>query len=173
MLSHIRLEPMMATRSSPSVRGDACHLAAAVLFAFLAAGPAAAASGKAKPAEPAAEAVPPGGQASYGVKLGAFFTEQHRQATRKYFAQNYAKGKECPPGMERGRNGCAPPVPGRYWAVGQPLNKAVAEYPLPQAVIARLPPAPEGYRYALVGDDIVLMASGTKLVVDIIENVLG
>lgn len=129
----------------------------------------------AKPDDPPAEQVTPGGEARYGVKLGAFFREEHRKAARRFFTEHYARGKECPPGMERGERGskgCAPPVPGRYWAVGRPLQSSVKEYPVPPPLASRLPVPPEGYRYAMVGDDIVLLASGSKLVVDIIEDVL-
>jgi Ni/Co efflux regulator RcnB len=151
-------------------------LALAMAAALAAGGPALAARAakKDKDAEPpAAEKMAPGGQARYGVKLGAFFTEQHKKAARRLFAQRYGHAKDCPPGMERGDHGCAPPVPGRYWAVGQPLQPAVKEYLVPDVVISKLPTPPEGYRYALVGDDIVLMAAGSKLVVDIIEDVMG
>jgi hypothetical protein len=47
--------------------------------ALLAAGPVSAAKPVAKaPAEQVAAAPPPGTQANYGVKLGGFFTEQHK-----------------------------------------------------------------------------------------------
>src|SRR3954471_4593680 len=105
------MEPTMATRTSPSIPGTACRLIALALAGCLVVGPAVAALPKASTPEKPPDSVTPGGQASYGIKLGAFFTQQHREAARRYFAQHYAKGKECPPGMERGRTGCAPPVP--------------------------------------------------------------
>lgn len=130
---------------------------ALVACALLAAGPAAAA----------------GGQASYGVKLGGFFSEQDKKAARAAFAQRYAKGKDCPAGMERGAKGCAAPVEGRYWAVGQALQPAVKPNPVPDALKAKLPPAPEGYEYLLAGEDILLVSKALHLVVDMIEDVNG
>ena len=121
----------------------------------------------AKPATPPVAA----GQASYGVKLGAYFNDQQKQAARRAFAQKYAKAKECPAGMEKGKKGCESPWDTRYWAVGQALQPAVKAYPVPEPVAAQLPKPPQGYEYVRVADDILLISSGTKLVVDMIENV--
>lgn len=113
----------------------------------------------------------PAGQASYGVKIGKFFNDQHKQAARRAFSQKYAKAKECPPGLEKGKKGCESPWDTRYWAVGQSLQPAVKAYTVPETVAAQLPKPPEGYEYVRVADDILLISSGTKLVVDMIEHV--
>lgn len=150
-------------------------LLALALAALVVAGPAAAAkaAGKEapKPAEEAAAA--PAGQAAYGVKLGAFFNEEHKKAARAAFEKRYAKAKDCPEGMERTGKKCAPPVEGRYWAVGQTLQPAVKPHPVPEAVKAKLPPAPQGYEYVLAGEDILLVSKALHLVVDMIEDVTG
>jgi hypothetical protein len=160
---------------------DSRHFRPALTLAcaLLAMGPALAASPAAKTpaageqAAAAPAAAQAGGQTSYGVKLGGFFTEQQKKAARAAFAQRYAKGKDCPAGMERGAKGCAPPVEGRYWAVGQALQPAVKPYPVPDAVKAKLPPAPEGYEYVMAGEDILLKSKAIHLVVDMIEDVNG
>lgn len=130
----------------------------------------------ATPAAPAASApqvVASGKQTTYGVKLGGFFNEEHRQAARTAFAKRYAKAKDCPVGLERAAKGCAALVEGRYWAVGQRLQSAVKPNPVPDAVVAKLPAAPSGYEYVMAGQDILLMSKGLQLVVDMIENVTG
>jgi Ni/Co efflux regulator RcnB len=150
--------------------GSRAILASAVLLA------ASACLAATKPAAPAAApttASAGAGQASYGVKLGAFFNDQQKQAARRAFLQKYAKAKECPPGLEKGKKGCESPWDTRYWAVGQTLQPAVKAYPVPEPVAAQLPKPPQGYEYVLVADDILLIASGTKLVVDMIEHVAG
>ena len=141
--------------------------------AVLAGGCFAANTKAAAPAAPVAPAAQPAatGQASYGVKIGAFFNDQQKQAARRAFSQKYAKAKECPAGMEKGKKGCESPWDTRYWAVGQALQPAVKAYPVPQPVAAQLPKPPQGYEYVLVADDILLISSGTKLVVDMIEHV--
>jgi Ni/Co efflux regulator RcnB len=137
---------------------------------------AAAASGAAQKAaeqqEPAA-APTPGNTMGYGVKLGGFFTEQHKQVARRSFAQYYAKNKTCPKDMERQGKTCRALVQGHYWAVGQPLQKAVETYPVPDEVKAKLPPAPKGYEYVRAGEDILLISSGIHLVVDEMQDVAG
>jgi Ni/Co efflux regulator RcnB len=140
--------------------------AAVALAALLASAPAVSAAAEQAPATQ-------GAQADYGVKLGAFFKEEHKKAARTAFAQRYGKGKVCPAGMERGAKGCAPPVEGRYWAVGQTLQPAVKPNPVPEPLKAKLPPAPKGYEYVMAGEDILLVSKGLNLVVDMIEDVSG
>jgi Ni/Co efflux regulator RcnB len=112
--------------------------------------------------------------ADYGVKLGGFFDEQQKKQVRKVFAQRYAKGKECPPGMERNEHKrCAPPVAGHYWAVGQALQPAVEAHPLPPAIESQLPPAPKGYEYVLAGQDVLLISKAIRLVVDMVPDVMS
>ena len=150
------------------------HSLIALAACALLAGPAAAAKPTPKAAAaPAEQPATAGGQADYGVKLGAFFNEQHKKAARTAFAQRYGKGKDCPVGMERGSKGCAPPVEGRYWAVGQMLQPAVKPNPVPEPVKAKLPPAPQGYEYVLAGEDVLLVSKALHLVVDMIEDVNG
>ena len=155
---------------------DDFPLIAIALAALLAAAAAAAQSGAPNTAiagnnaanSPAAKSV------DYGVKLGAFFSEQQKSLVRKAFAQRYAKGKECPPGMDRNEaKHCVPPVQGHYWAVGQPLQAAVEAHPLPPAIESQLPPAPAGYEYMLAGGDVLLISKAIKLVVDMIPDVMS
>lgn len=152
-----------------------CLLAVAFTV-FAVSGPATAASPQAKPVPPPAEqpATSPAGKASYGVKFGGFFNEQHKKAARAAFAQRYARGKDCPEGMERtAAKKCAPPVEGRYWMVGQALQPAVKSYPVPEAIKSKLPPPPDGYEYVMAGEDILLVSKALHLVVDMIEDVTG
>jgi Ni/Co efflux regulator RcnB len=107
------------------------------------------------------------------VKVGAYFNDQHREAARSYYHARYSNAKSCPPGLAKKNNGCMPPGQARKWAVGQPIPRGVAVYSVPQPVIVHLPPAPYGYRYARVGNDIVLVQIQNNLIVDIIVGLLG
>ena len=164
---------LLETQMIPS-KQSRC-LWALALVALASAGPAIAAKPETQPAQPAAEqpAAAPAGKAAYGVKFGGFFNEQHKKAARTAFAQRYARAKDCPEGMERNGKKCAPPVEGRYWVVGQALQPAVKSHPVPDAVRAKLPPAPDGYEYVMAGEDILLLSKALHLVVDMIENVTG
>ena len=107
------------------------------------------------------------------IQPGTYFNDQQRTAARQYYVQNYSNGKKCPPGLAKKNNGCMPPGQARNWAVGQPVPKGVTIYSVPQPVILQLPPAPYGYRYARIGNDIVLVQQQNNLIVDIIQGLLG
>ncbi|HUR89036.1 MAG TPA: hypothetical protein VMZ74_08115 [Ramlibacter sp.] len=152
-------------------------IAAVAIAAFAGAAGAAQKAAKDKEAAPAAEqeqaAPAPGKTMGYGVKLGGFFTEQHKQVAKRSFAQHFAKTKTCPKDMDREGKTCRALVKGHYWAVGQTLQSAVETFPLPDEVKAKLPAAPEGYEYVRAGEDILLMSSKIHLVVDVMQDVLG
>jgi Ni/Co efflux regulator RcnB len=127
-----------------------------------------------KPAQESPQAAPtPGNTMGYGVKLGGFFDDKHKAAAKRSFAQHFARNKSCPKDMEREGKTCRALVKGHYWAVGQPLQKAVEPFPVPDDVKAALPPAPEGYEYVRAGEDILLMSKGIHLVVDVMQDVVG
>jgi len=117
------------------------------------------------------EAPSPGKSMGYGVKLGGFFTDKHKQVAKRSFEQYFAKNKSCPKDMERQGKTCRAVVQGHYWAVGQTVQKAVETFPLPDEVQARLPAAPEGYEYVRAGEDILLVSKGMRLVVDMMQDV--
>jgi len=107
------------------------------------------------------------------VKVGAYFNDHHREAARSYYHEHYSNGRNCPPGLAKKNNGCLPPGQAKKWAVGQPIPRGVTVYSVPQPVIVQLPPPPYGYRYARLGNGIVLVQSQNNLIVDIIVGVLG
>lgn len=107
------------------------------------------------------------------IQQGGYFNDQQRTYVRQYYTQNYGNGKRCPPGLAKKGNGCMPPGQVRNWVVGQPIPRGVTYYTVPQPVIRQLPPAPYGYRYVLIGGDVVLMQQQNNLIVDIIQGLLG
>ena len=107
------------------------------------------------------------------IQPGTYFNDQQRTYVREYYVQNYSNGKKCPPGLAKKNNGCMPPGQAKNWVVGQPLPRGVLLYTVPQPVIRQLPPAPYGYRYVLIGGDVVLVQQQTNLIVDIIVGLLG
>ncbi|MDP3311403.1 MAG: DUF1236 domain-containing protein [Polaromonas sp.] len=107
------------------------------------------------------------------IQPGTYFNDQQRTVVRQYYVQNYSNGKKCPPGLAKKNNGCMPPGQARTWAVGQPIPRGVTTYAVPQPVIAQLPAAPYGYRYARIDGDTVLVQQQSNLIVDIIQGLLG
>lgn len=97
------------------------------------------------------------------------FADAQRSAVRSYYESHYRDGR-CPPGLARKNNGCMPPGQARKWSVGRQLPRDVIYYSLPQPVLVQLGPPPAGHRYVRVASDILLIAIGTGMVVDAIED---
>jgi Ni/Co efflux regulator RcnB len=65
-----------------------------------------------------------------------------------------------------------PPGQAKKWSVGHALPRDVIYYPVPNTVSVRLGVPPSGYRYVRVANDILLIAIGTSMVVDAIEDLM-
>ena len=97
-------------------------------------------------------------------------TERDRGAIYGYYRPLYVAGN-CPPGLAKKNNGCLPPGQAKkLWAIGQPLPAGVVFYPLPAPLLGQLTPAPSGYQYVRVANDILMMAIGTQLIVSAIAD---
>ena len=97
------------------------------------------------------------------------FDDHRRSVIRDYYHEQYESGR-CPKGLARKHNGCMPPGQARKWAVGKPLPAKVVYYPLPRPLLSRVGAPPSGYRYVRVGSDILLIAVGTRMVLDAIQD---
>jgi hypothetical protein len=90
--------------------------------------------------------------------------DRDRNAVYSYYRNDFAAGN-CPPGLAKKNNGCLPPGQAKkLWAIGQPLPGTVAFYPLPGPLLMQLSPAPAGYQYVRVANDILMMAVGTRMI---------
>ncbi len=113
----------------------------------------------------------PPAQARPAIQIGAYFQDQQRQAVLQYYGGLQAKGR-CPPGLAKKNNGCLPPGQAKKWSRGQPLPASLTQYPVPRGVISQIGLPPEGYKYVRVANDLLLVALGTMLVVDAIEDLM-
>ncbi len=107
--------------------------------------------------------------AAQDVRVGAYFGEQQRVVVREYYSKQYSAGR-CPPGLAKKNNGCMPPGQAKKWAVGQPLPRDVVFYPVPQSVVVQLGAPPSGHKYVRVASDILLIAIGSSMIVDAIQD---
>lgn len=107
--------------------------------------------------------------AQVDVKVGGYFGDQQRVVVREYYGKQYSAGR-CPPGLAKKNNGCMPPGQAKKWAVGQPLPRDVVFYPVPQAVVVQLGAPPVGHKYVRVASDILLIAIGSSMIVDAIQD---
>lgn len=102
-------------------------------------------------------------------RAGAYFTERHREVVRSYYGERYRSGS-CPPGLAKKRNGCMPPGLAKKWRIGYPLPRDLVYYDAPGDIVLRFGMPPEGHRYVRVAADILLIAVGTGMVVDALED---
>lgn len=113
-------------------------------------------------------------QSSYdrGGDRHIYFGDQQRIVVRDYYTQQFHSG-HCPPGLAKKHNGCRPPSHVRNWRVGRPLPHDVIYYDLPPAVVVQLGVPLPRHRYVRVATDILMIAVGTGMVVDAIEDLDG
>ena len=112
------------------------------------------------------------GQKDKQVRVGGYFNDTQRTTVRTYYGEQYRVGN-CPPGLAKKNNGCMPPGQARKWNMGRPLPRDVVYYSVPQSVVIQLGAPPSGQRYVRVGSDILLLATGTRMVIDAIQNMGG
>jgi Ni/Co efflux regulator RcnB len=101
------------------------------------------------------------------VPMGTHFHMVQRQAAQAWFEEPEHRGF-VPPGLAK--KGGMPPGQARAWQRGQPLPAGVVWYVLPRSLELVLGPPPAGHRYVRVATDILLIAIGTGLVVDAMED---
>jgi Ni/Co efflux regulator RcnB len=97
------------------------------------------------------------------------FAAHDRVAVHDYYGDEFRHGR-CPPGLAKKHDGCLPPGKARRWEIGRPLPRDVIFYDVPQPLLVHLAPAPHGYRYVRVSNDILLISAVTGLVVDAIRD---
>lgn len=103
------------------------------------------------------------------VKVGGYFVPQQRVVIQNYYGKQFKSG-HCPPGLAKKNNGCLPPGQAKKYAIGQPLPRDVVFYPVPSSVVVQLGAPPAGHKYVRVATDILLIAIGTSMVVDAIQD---
>lgn len=103
------------------------------------------------------------------INAHVYFTDRHRNVIRDYYRQEYRAG-HCPPGLAKKNNGCMPPGQAKKWRVGYPLPHDVTVYDLPAGILVQLGNPPAGHRYVRVASDILMIAVGTGLIVDAIQD---
>lgn len=97
------------------------------------------------------------------------FEDRHRVVVRDYYDGQF-RGGRCPPGLANKHNGCMPPGQAKKWQIGYQLPRDVVYYSVPQGLVVQIGLPPSGYRYVRVASDILLMAVGSRMVVDAIQD---
>lgn len=102
-------------------------------------------------------------------RVRVYFNDHQRSALHSYYADR-ARSGNCPPGLAKKNNGCMPPGQAKKWRKGHALPKDVRYYDVPRDIAIHLGPPPSGHRYVRVASDILMIAIGTSMVVDAIED---
>lgn len=102
------------------------------------------------------------------VNIGGYFGERQRNAVYEYYGQ--PPRAHCPPGLAKKGNGCQPPGQAKKWAMGRPLPRDVQYRPVEADVRVRLGNPPAGHEFVRVASDILLIAVGSAMVIDAIED---
>jgi len=105
------------------------------------------------------------------MRDGAYFNDDDRRVISGYYGKR-AKAGKCPPGLAKKHNGCMPPGQAKKWAKGHALPADLRYYDLPSDLLRRLPPPPPRHRYVQVAGDILMIAIGTNMVLDAVEDIL-
>ncbi|MHB0974200.1 MAG: hypothetical protein ACYC0P_08145 [Thiobacillus sp.] len=106
------------------------------------------------------------------VRVNMYFGDRQRAVVREYYQDSFRHGS-CPPGLAKKHNGCMPPGQARQWQLGRPLPRDVVYYDLPPQVVVSLGVPPAGHKYVRVAGDILMIAVGTGMVVDAIDDLGG
>lgn len=101
-------------------------------------------------------------------KVGGF-NDSHRSLVIEYYGEQARSGR-CPPGLAKKNNGCMPPGQAKKWSMGKPLPRDIVFYDLPPVLVVKIGVPPSGYKYVRVAGDILMIAVGTALVVDAIQD---
>lgn len=105
------------------------------------------------------------------VAVGSYFQIHQIEAARHFYDQPENWGF-CPPGLAKKGTGCLPPGQAKPWEKGASLPDSVTYYELPRSVVLALGAPPLGYKYVRVASDILLIAIGTNMVMDAIEDLV-
>ncbi|MDX1594257.1 MAG: RcnB family protein [Gammaproteobacteria bacterium] len=98
------------------------------------------------------------------------FGERERDVVRRYYAEAHGAGF-CPPGLAMKHNGCMPPGQAKKrWHVGHRLPGDLVYYDVPDRLVIELGLPPRGHKYVRVAGDILMIAVGTGLIVDAIDD---
>jgi Ni/Co efflux regulator RcnB len=104
------------------------------------------------------------------INVNVVFEDHDRVVVRDWYGEQ-VRGGHCPPGLAKKKNGCLPPGQAKKkWQKGKRLPREVIFHDLPPPLVHKMRPPPQGTRYVRIANDILMIAVGTGLVLDAIED---
>ncbi len=105
------------------------------------------------------------------MPIGVYFQDHHRAAANGFYGRPENQDF-CPSGLAKKNNGYLPPRQTRQWPKGHHLARGVVFYEVPRSVVLSLGVPPSGYRCVQVASDILLIAIGSGMLVDAMEDLV-
>lgn len=105
----------------------------------------------------------------HSTSQAAYFTDDRIHVITDYYGRNKSS-KGCPPGLAKKGNGCQPPGQAKKWHRGDILPADVVYYEIPVPLSRELGPIPVGHKVVRVGTDLLLIAVGTRMVLDAVND---
>lgn len=99
--------------------------------------------------------------------VSSLFGEKDRDLIKGFLKDN--PREFCPPGLAKKNNGCLPPGQAKRYRVGYPLGDDVASSNLPKILLDKLSSPPKGSKYVRVDNDVLLIGTAGKMVLDAIS----
>lgn len=123
-----------------------------------------------KPAAPAAPGASAPPAQSPLPTLNLTVPQRDRDAAYAYYRGEVAAGR-CPTPLVRKDKACVAPAPAKaVWKLDQPLPDGTKPEAPPAALIGKLSPSPAGYQYMRVGNDILIVGIGTRIVAALVVD---
>lgn len=92
--------------------------------------------------------------------------DNDRKIIRQYMQER--GHKMCPPGLAKKNNNCLPPGHARHYEIGKRLAPDVSYIDVPYELRRHLTPAPYGYKYVRVDNDVLLMSKDDRTILDVV-----
>ncbi|WP_420428079.1 hypothetical protein [Algiphilus sp.] len=108
-------------------------------------------------------------QAGPSSTARGYFDATRRSLIADYY-QERGRNSFCPPGLAKKQNGCLPPGQARKWQRSQRLPDDVRPYPISEDLRHILGTIPADHRIVRVGNDLLLIQAGSRIVIDALEN---
>ncbi len=86
-----------------------------------------------------------------------------------YYGEQFRSG-HCPPRLAKKHNGCMPPGQAKKMGPWPSVTHGVVVYEVPHSLVVQIGLPPPGYRYVRVASDILMIAVGTGMVIDAIQD---
>jgi len=101
------------------------------------------------------------------ISVDVRFSTHESQIIREYFDQN-------PATRDKGKKGSKslPPGIAKNLARGKPLPPGIAKQVLPDALLARLPPAPRGFERIVLDGKVLLIEIATQVIHDVLADAI-